>query len=158
MRPTGVRYASMSGQGTLRAGNAGSVESGGAGALEAGHAHGSRLQTHANGATWSWDRRSANHSLWICNVVPALSVSAYHTCCDRTRAPQGCGAQRNVSSKGTYMCGGCGPRVGARGPGHTQRHCGACTLGGAREHGLAKPHRVSGPWGGTRAGARGTIP
>ena len=95
---------------------------------------------------------------WICNVVPALSVSAYHTCCDRTRAPQGCGAQRNDSSKGTYMCGGCGPRVGARGPGHTQRHWGACTLGGAREHGLAKPHRVSGPWGGTRAGARGTIP
>ena len=84
---------------------------------------------------------------WVCSVDSALPVSAYHTCCDRTRALQGCGAQRNDSSKGTYMCGGCGPRIGARGPGHTQRHWGACTLGGAREHGSVKPHRVSGPWG-----------
>ena len=46
---------------------------------------------------------------WTRNVGSALPVSAYHTCSDRTRALQGCGAQRNDSSKGTYMCGGCGP-------------------------------------------------
>ena len=54
---------------------------------------------------------------WICNVVPALSVSAYHTCSDRTRALHECGAQRSDSSKGTYMCGGCGPGYGRAGRG-----------------------------------------